>query len=297
MPRRVTKERGRTEYLLVFLVEAPEDGAGARYVAHPIGKGSGSITTFARADGFVRIAGNVEFLEEAEEVEVVLLGREVRPADLVVIGSHCPGLDVVLGALAKDGVTSRTAFVGSTAGLAAVAHGECDLAGIHLLDPATGSWNAPFLPAGVDLVPGWIRRQGIAYRRGDPRFEGKDVASAVASALADPSCRVQGRNRGSGTRVLLDALLRGATPPGLTAESRSHHAVAAAIAQGRADWGVCLENVAHGAGLGFLFVAEERYDLAVAAGRRGRVPVEAFVAALERRDVLDGLARLGYRRP
>src|SRR5438094_9733695 len=128
-----------------------------------MGKGSGSITSFARADGFVRVPANVEYLERDEEVDVTLLGPAVRPADLVVIGSQCTGLDVVLGRLAAQGVTSRAAFVGSTAGLEAAGRGECDVAGIHLLDAATGTYNLPFLPPGVSLVPGWIRRQGIAF--------------------------------------------------------------------------------------------------------------------------------------
>src|SRR5205823_6189266 len=165
--------------------------------------------------------------------------------------------------------------------------------GVHLLDPASGRYNEPFLPKGVSLISGWIRRQGIAYRRGDARFEGKDPASAVATALADPSCRLQSRNRGSGTRLLLDQLLRGATPPGHATESRSHHAVAAAIAQGRADWGLCLEDVARGAGLHLLFVGEERFDLAVPDARRGRPPLRALVETLDDPETSEALARLG----
>ena len=121
------------------------------------------------------------------------------------------------------------------------------MAPVHLLDPESGAYNTPFLPPGVRLVRGYLRRQGICHRPGDARFEGKTVPNAVESALADPRCRIQSRNRGSGTRVLIDELLAGRTPPGSTSESRSHHAVAAAVAQGRADWGICLETVASAA--------------------------------------------------
>ncbi len=300
LPRRLPAERGRTEYLLVSLVEgAPEAGAAGKppLVAYPMGKGSGSVTAFARADGFVRVPGNVEFLSEDAEVEVTLLGRDLRPADLVVMGSHCVGLDVVLGRVAKDGFRAKTLFVGSTAGLEAAKRGECDVAPMHLLDPATGSWNAPFLDPSLRLVTGYLRRQGICHRKGDARFEGKSAEAAVAAALADPACRIQNRNRGSGTRILLDRLLAGSVPAGSSSESRSHHAVAAAVAQGRADWGVCLDGVAKGAGLAVIPLVTEHYDFAVPVSRAQRPAVVAFERALSDPAVVADLARLGFPRP
>src|SRR5262249_10849389 len=108
----------------------------APFVAYPLGKGSGSVTAFSRADGFVVIGRQREYLERDEAVEVHLLAADLRPADLMVIGSHCTGLDYLLGALAQRGVTSKVLWVGSTGGLEAARRGECDLAGVHLLDPA-----------------------------------------------------------------------------------------------------------------------------------------------------------------
>src|SRR5262249_28434452 len=154
-----------------------------------------------------------------------------------VIGSHCVGLDYLLGLLAREGVRSKVLWVGSTGGLAAARRGECDLAGVHLLDPETGTYNVPYLSEEVELLRGYGRLQGLVYRPGDARFEGRGVAEAVAEALADPGCVMVNRNRGSGTRVLIDRLLGGARPPGYWAEARSHNAVVAAVAQGRADWG------------------------------------------------------------
>jgi putative molybdopterin biosynthesis protein len=298
LPRRVAGERGRTEYLLVHLVEAAAASAAEpRYVAHPMGKGSGSVTAFARADGFVRIPGSVEVLERGEEVEVTLLGRGVEAAHLVVVGSHCVGLDVVLGRLARDGFRAKTIFVGSTAGLEAAARGECDVAPVHLYDPATGTYNRPFVGEGLRLLPGYLRRQAICHRAGDARFEGKDARGAVAAALADPRCRLQNRVRGSGTRALVDELVGDAVPAGRSSESRSHHAVAAAVAQGRADWGVCLERVALGAGLAVIPVREERYDFAVPAARVDRPAVVAFRRALEDPGVRASLEAMGFTRP
>ncbi len=102
-----------------------------------------------------------------------LLGRELQLADLVVIGSHCIGLDYLLGALQQQGIRSKFLAVGSLGGLDAAKRGECDIAGVHLLDPASGEYNRPFLTAALDLIPGYGRLQGIVFRRGDARFEGR----------------------------------------------------------------------------------------------------------------------------
>src|SRR5262249_17200190 len=156
--------------------------------------------------------------------------------DLVVIGSHCIGLDYLLGLLQAEGFRSKFLAVGSTGGLTAARRGECDLAGIHLLDPESDTYNRPFLGEDLLLIPGYRRMQGILFRHGDRRFEHQRVADAVAQALADPSCVLVNRNRGSGTRVLIDRLLGEHHPPGYLTEARSHNAVAAAVAQERADW-------------------------------------------------------------
>jgi putative molybdopterin biosynthesis protein len=295
LPLRVNSERGRTEYLLVGLVQADDTaaGAGPRLTAYPMGKGSGSVTTFSRADGFVIIARQQEYVEAGETVAVHLLGQGLRPADLVVIGSHCVGLDYLLGRLQEQGFRSKFLAVGSTGGLAAARRGECDLAGMHLLDPATNTYNRPFLDESLILVPGYGRLQGIVFRRGDERFEGRSVAEAVARALADAECVLVNRNRGSGTRVLIDRLLGSARPAGYLTEARSHNAAAAAVAQGRADWGVAIASVAAAYGLGFLQLQAERYDFVVPRGRLQRPGVQAFCALLQDDAVRHALADLG----
>jgi putative molybdopterin biosynthesis protein len=293
LPLRFNSERGRTEYLLVGLVAAPEDSP-ERFVAYPMGKGSGSVTTFSRADGFIVIPRQREYLEAGSTVEVQLLSRALQPADLVVIGSHCTGLDYLLGLLHRRGVSSKSLAVGSQGGLEAARRGECDLAGIHLLDPATNRYNAPFLSPDLELVRGYGRRQGIVFRRGDPRFEGHPLVEALARAREDLDCVLINRNRGSGTRVLIDRLVGSHRPPGYLTEARSHNAVAAAVAQGRADWGLAIEQVAQSLGLGFLPVQDEQYDLVVPRARRDRHAVQMFVALLRDADVRAGLAARGF---
>jgi putative molybdopterin biosynthesis protein len=293
---KVNSEIGRTEYLLVSLVEEAEVTEKRVFTAWPMGKGSGSVTTFSRADGFITIGRHHEILEAGATVEVTLLGRELMTADLVVIGSHCVGLDWLLSEMHARGWRTKMLAVGSTAGLEAAKRGQCDLAGIHLLDPATGMYNEPFLTPELELVRGYGRMQGIVHRLSDRRFAGKNAQQAAQTAMNDPRCVMVNRNAGSGTRILIDRLLAGATPPGYAVQPRNHNAVAAAVAQQRADWGVCIESVALQAGLGFLPLAEERYDFVAPRSRLTRPALQGFLKLLEADVVAGGLGKLGLVR-
>lgn len=292
---KVNSEIGRTEYLLVGLVGPRAHVAdGSRAVAFPMGKGSGSVTTFSQADGFITIDRHTEIVPAGTDVEVQLLGRDLASADLVVIGSHCLGLDLLLGRLLRKGYTSRFMAVGSTAGLDALGRGECDVAGMHLLDAATGTYNRPFLNESLVLIPGYKRLQGVVFRRGDDRFEGRDAREAIADAAVWPDCLMANRNQGSGTRMLIDRLLGEARPPGYHFQPRSHHAVAAAVAQHRADWGVAIEPVAQRHGLGFLPLEEEHYDFGVRKDRLHLPAVQAFRQLLDDAQVRSELASMGF---
>jgi len=288
---KVNSEIGRTEYVLVGLVEANEGDLAA----YPMGQGSGSVTTFSRADGFTTIDRHEEIVPAGTIVTVQLLGRELQLADLVVIGSHCIGLDYLLGELQKTGIRSKFLAVGSLAGLEAAKRGECDLAGIHLLDPQSSEYNRPFLTPSLELIPGYGRLQGIVFRQGDARFEGRTAADAIAAAIGDESCVMVNRNPGSGTRALIDRLLTGAKPAGYAVQPRNHNAVAAAVVQHRADWGVTLDTIARHAGLGFIPVQHEHYDFVVPKARANRPGVKAFVARLADPSTREALVRLGMK--
>lgn len=292
MAMRANSERGRTEYLLVNLIT----GAGG-WTAYPLGKGSGSVTTFSKADGFVVIPKDQEYLEEGEPIEVTFLGRGVEPADLVAIGSHCIGLDAIFGLLGGRGVRAKTFWVGSQGGLIAAGRGECDIAGVHLLDPATNVYNKSYLPDGVRLLRGYDRMQGLVFRPGDPRFEGESITNALENALADPDCVMVNRNRGSGTRVLIDMLLQGRRPANSAMEVRSHNAVAAAVSQGRADWGLAIAPVAAMYSLAFTPVRVEQYDFAIPGDRWDRAEVAAFRALLIEPETRGMLEKLGFSPP
>ena len=227
LPMRIASERGRTEYLMVSLVRGDSEGPLAAY---PNSKGSGAVTAFSQADGFITIGQHVESVPAGTPVEVQLIGQ-AHLADLVIIGSHCVGLDVLIGRLQSEGISVKALNVGSTGGLAAAKRGECDIAAIHLMDPETSEYNRPFLTPALQLIPGYRRLQGLVYRKDDARFEGRSLEDAIAGAIAAPDCLMVNRNAGSGTRILTDRLLGGAKPAGYWSQPKSHNAVGVAVAQ------------------------------------------------------------------
>lgn len=286
---RVNSERGRTEYLLVGLVPVA-DG----YAAYPMGKGSGSVTAFSNADGFITIDQHTEIVDAGATVSVQLLGQRLEPADLVIIGSHCVGLDVIVGELTRRGVRTKVLNVGSMGGLAAARRGECDIAGVHLMDPKTGEYNRHLLTDALMLERGYGRMQGIVYREGDPRFQRNDAQAALAAALADPDCTMVNRNTGSGTRILIDRLLGDQRPAGYAVQTKSHNAVAAAVTQSRADWGVAIDTVAHAYDLRFIPLQAEQYDFVIPRARADRAAVKAFRNVLRDEAVRERLRALGF---
>jgi putative molybdopterin biosynthesis protein len=143
--------------------------------------------------------------------------------------------------------------------------------------------------------------QGIVFRRGDTRFEGRDVAAIVATAAHDPACVMVNRNQGSGTRILIDRLLSSADPAnplrpgGYFNQPTSHNAVAAAVKQGRADWGLAIESAARSLDLGFIAYREEHYDFVVPKDRIALPAIQAFASLLGEPATREKLIRLGLQ--
>jgi putative molybdopterin biosynthesis protein len=290
VPVRIASELGRQEFVLVALTE----GTGG-LTAFPTGKGSGAVTAFSQADGFLAIDALANALDAGTTADVTLIGAQERLPDLVIMGSHCVALDSVLSRLAEQGIAARSIAIGSQGGVTAISRGECDLAPVHLLDPAGETYNVHLLKPGLSLVRGWERMQGFVFRDGDPRFVGQSAAEALKAAVAEQTCLMVNRNAGAGTRILIDRLLAGARPPGYANQPRSHNAVAAAVAQNRADWGIAIESVAQMYGLGFLPIAPEHYDFLIADSRRERPAVQAFLAALRDPAVRAAISAVGMR--
>ncbi|MGA8337536.1 MAG: molybdopterin biosynthesis protein [Solirubrobacteraceae bacterium] len=241
---------------------------GGALVASPLPRGAGVLTSLVRADGLLIVPSGVEGHHAGEEVEIELL----RPLDqidrtIVAIGSHDMILDLAASELrASDpGVTLASGNVGSMGGLIALRDGLCHLAGSHLLDPETGAYTLPYVDqilAGRDVAIVRLvhREQGLLVAPGNP------LALTGVADLARPELRYVNRQRGAGTRVLLDYELAraGINPAGIvgyTREEPTHLAVAAAIAADRADCGMGVLAAARAFGLDFVPVTSEPYDL------------------------------------
>ena len=290
VPLRLNSDKGRTEFNLVHLVRN-EDG----FSAYSTGKGSGSITGFARADGFMEIPRTTEMLEAGEDTTIHLLGESTRPSDLMIIGSHCVGLDFLLGEMQKRGVSCKFLAVGSMGGILAAQRGECDLAGTHLLDEASNQYNSHLLTAELALIKGYRRSQGLLFRKDDSRFAlvKQNFQETIRQLMEDKNVRMINRNLGSGTRVLLDRLLAGQRPSGFFQEAKSHNSVAAAITHKRADWGIAIRSVAEDSGLDFFPMQDEEYDFIIPNKRLKRQEVRQFINLLQEANIQTQLNKLG----
>ncbi|MGH8891800.1 MAG: molybdopterin biosynthesis protein [Actinomycetes bacterium] len=245
---------------------------GGEVVATPLPRGAGVLTSLVRADGLLVVPAGLEGHHAGEEVRVELLrGLDEIDKTIVAIGSHDLVLDLAASALrAEDpALTLASSNVGSLGGLVAVRDGLCHVAGSHLLDPATGEYTLPYVdrvlgPGNGAVVRLVHREQGLVVAAGNP------LGLTGVVDLARPDVRYVNRQRGAGTRVLLDhELARAGVRPdqvqGYAREEHTHLSVAAAVAAGRADAGLGILAAARALGLGFVPVAREPYDLVTTA--------------------------------
>ena len=163
------------------------------------------------------------------------------------------------------------------------------------MDPETGVYNTPYLVEGLTLVPGYGRMQGVVFRRDDPRFAGLPIGRRGDGGRGGgpglPDGEPQRRQRHA--RADRSAAGRGEAG-GILHQAKSHNAVAVAVAQDRADWGMAIDTVARQYGLGFLPVQTERYDFVVPASRAGRPAVRRFVDLLRGETGQRLLRELGF---
>lgn len=288
--RRLTSPMGVEDYVLVRLGQV-----GERLVATPISRGAAMTSSLVRADGILVVADDREGVEEGEDVSVQLLKplEDIKTA-AVATGSHDIVLDLVSSWLRRRGErwTLSSAHVGSLGGLAALRRGEAHLAGVHLLDPETGEYNLPYVrrylrrPARLVLL--CRRQQGFIVAPGNPKG-----IQGVAD-LVRPDVRFVNRQRGAGTRILLDYELEraGLSPEavqGYEREEYTHLAVAAAVRSGAADCGLGILAAADALGLDFIPLTEEEYELCIPVEHWDHPGVQAVLALIEdeafRRDV------------
>lgn len=263
LARKVHSRAGDLEYLRVTVGQV-----GERWIASPLSRGAGVITSLVRADGIVEIPAGVQGIPAGEIVPVRLYrSRQELERTILALGSHDLTLDLLAQFLSLRGSRLSSGNLGSLGGLIALQRGEAHLAGSHLLDPETGEFNLPYIERYLPDVPVVVvrlvgREQGLILAPGNPKsITGLDD-------LGRPDLAYVNRQRGAGTRILLDYQLDqiGIEPSsirGYQHEEHTHLAVAAAVASGRADCGLGIHAAAAALDLDFLPLFQERYDLII----------------------------------
>jgi putative molybdopterin biosynthesis protein len=284
LTRKVHSSLGDDEFLRVSVGRV-----GERVIAAPLPRGAGVITSLVRADGIVRIPAGVQGYSAGEEVSVHLYrAPDEIERTLLALGSHDLTLDLLAQALAEREVRLASTNLGSLGGLMALGRAEAHLAGSHLLDPESGEFNLPYIEKYLPGLPVLVvaltyRQQGLILPPGNPKhIHGLED-------LARGRVRFVNRQRGSGTRILLDYHLTqlGIDPQkiqGYEREEFTHLAVAAAVASGRADCGLGIHAAAAALDLDFVPLFQERYDLVIPREHLENPMVQALLEVLDQED-------------
>ena len=263
--RKIPSKLGTEEFLRVKIGRV-----GEKFFATPLPRGAGMISSLTRADGIIRIPTLSEGLDENEETKVELLRpfQEILNT-IVMVGSHDLTLDLLANTLGRfyPPVFLSSHPVGSLGGILAIKNGICHMAGIHLLDPDTGEYNFPYIRQylrGIDvkLIHLVNREQGLIVDRGNP----KEINGL--EDLLKKDVYFINRQKGSGTRILLDYTLKSLSIAsdqirGYEKEEYTHMAVASTVASGMADAGLGILSAAKALDLDFIPIGTERYDLII----------------------------------
>ena len=261
LTRKINSPAGDEDYVRVAVGKV-----GDKLLAAPLSRGAGVITSLVQADGLVILPPGIQGVEAGEKVQVHLYrSRSELERTIFCIGSHDLTLDLLAQFLAEEDRRFVSANVGSQGGLVALRRREAHLAGSHLFDPQTGEFNISYIRQYMPGIPVKVvalarREQGLLLKRGNP----KGIKSL--DDLRHSAIRFVNRQRGAGTRVLLDYHLNlmGISPEliqGYNQEEYTHLGVAAAVASGRADCGLGIAAAAHALDLDFIPLFQERYDL------------------------------------
>ncbi|MGD8848217.1 MAG: molybdopterin biosynthesis protein [Anaerolineales bacterium] len=295
LTRKVHSSAGDDEYLRVIAGEV-----SGTWVAAPLSRGAGVISSLVRADGIVVIPSGVQGHSAGEQVKVRLYTpRDLLERTIMALGSHDLTLDLIAQFLAQRGSRLTSANLGSLGGLLALKRGEAHIAGSHLLDPESGTFNLAYihryLPEISVHVIGLVHReQGLIVLPDNP----KEINSLADLKRED--VRFVNRQRGSGTRILLDYHLEEIHVPGddiqgYEREEFTHLMVAASVASGRADTGLAIRAAAEALNLGFIPLYQERYDLVIPSEYLASTKLQPLMDVLKDKEFRSMVAALpGY---
>ena len=271
---------------------------GGRIVAVPLNRGAGVVSSFVKADGIIHVPQNVEGYEAGEKVRVELLRpmAEIEQT-LVITGSHDPLIDEIIDIMRRtwSDCFVASSHVGSMGGIMAVKRAEAHLGGVHLLDETSGAYNLAYVrkyipEGGVQLVRCVQRTQGLMVAKDNPL--------GIRGIKELVGLRYVNRQKGSGTRILLDYLLKqaglsGAEIRGYEREEITHTAVAAAVASGTADAGMGILAAAKIYDLALIPICEEEYDFLISEESWNHPQFQRFMQVLKGAELASRLEAMG----
>ncbi|MBK5101649.1 MAG: molybdopterin biosynthesis protein [Desulfobacteraceae bacterium] len=293
--RDIPSKLGIEEFLRVNIGKV-----GSKYVATPLARAAGSITTLTRAEGIIRIPALSEGISQKEEIEAELL---VDPEDLlntvVIIGSHDITIDILADEIRRQGHNIRISSgnVGSLGGLRALGKGTCHISGSHLLDPETGEYNLSYIRRYLKGLPVSVfhlvmRDQGLIVAKGNP----KGIKGIEDLARADIG--FVNRQAGSGTRVLLDYKLKqlgmkSESIRGYKHEEFTHMSVSVDVLSGATDCGMGIFAAAKALDLDFIPMEREQYDLIIPSEVTARPNIQAVLETIQSQHFKERVMSLG----
>jgi len=293
--RDIPSKLGMEEFLRVNIGKV-----GAKYVATPLPRAAGSITTLTKAEGIIRIPALSEGLSQRDEAQAELLvDKEDLINTIVIIGSHDITVDILADEIKRRGYNVRISSgnVGSLGGLMALRKGTCHIAGSHLLDTQTGQYNLSYIGRylkgkHISVFHLVLRDQGLIVTKGNPK------AVKGISDLSRGDVTFVNRQAGSGTRVLFDYKLdqQGMEPKsikGYDHEEFTHMAVAVDILSGAADCGMGIFAAAKALDLDFIPLEREQYDLIIPTDMLDLPNVRAVLETIRTQDFRKRVESLG----